>query len=258
MTTSRQPVLFLAHGNPMNAIADNPFTQALGALADTVAKPQAVLVVSAHWSTSGTRVLDVAAPPTIHDFGGFPRALYEIEYPAPGSPDLARRVCELAPSVTRDSTWGLDHAAWAVLRHVWPDADVPVVELSVDSRLSPREHYDLGRSLAPLRDEDVLIVGGGNIVHSFAGISWEDGAPAQPWAAEFDAWIGDALVRGDHDALVEYKDRAGAIAQLSVPTDEHYVPLLYTAAASDPSEPVSFPYTGIDMASMSMRCVRIG
>jgi 4,5-DOPA dioxygenase extradiol len=253
----RQPALFLAHGNPMNALAHNDFTRSLSRLAKTLDRPKAILVVSAHWETPGTRVLDVAKPTTIHDFGGFPRELYEVTYPAPGAPEVAREVAGLLGDAKLDSSWGLDHASWSILRHMWPDADVPVFELSLDTHRTPAQHFELGKRLSSLRDEGVLVIGSGNIVHSFAGIDWRDNAKPRPWAEEFDAWIADACTRRDWRALVEYES-AGAMARLSVPTNEHYLPLLYAAAIADESDAVSFPHSGIDMASMSMRCVRFG
>ncbi len=256
-TTSRMPSLFLAHGNPMNALADNTFTRSLATLAADLPRPEAVLVVSAHWLTRGTHVLSATNPRTIHDFGGFPAELYEVEYPAAGSPDHARAVRELVPEAIADDTWGLDHASWAVLRHMWPDADVPVFELSLDVNAPAETHWEIGRRLAPLRDAGVLVAGSGNIVHSFAGISWEPDAPARPWAEEFDAWIADAIDRRDNAALVDYES-AGAMARLSVPTNDHYLPLLYAAAMADEDDAVSFTHTGIEMGSMSMRCVRFG
>jgi 4,5-DOPA dioxygenase extradiol len=255
--TSRMPALFLAHGNPMNALADNDFTHALARLAGDLPRPEAILVVSAHWLTRGTHVLTAPEPRTIHDFGGFPEALYAVEYPAPGAPDAASAVCELAPAVTPDDRWGLDHASWTVLRHMWPQADVPVFELSLDIAAPAQTHFDLGRQLAPLRDQGVLVIGSGNIVHSFAGISWDENARPHRWAEEFDAWVADALTRGDDNALVNYPS-AGAMARLSVPTNDHYLPLLYAAAMRTDEDVVTFPHTGIDMASMSMRCARFG
>jgi 4,5-DOPA dioxygenase extradiol len=214
-------------------------------------------VVSAHWETSGTRVLDLATPPTIHDFGGFPRELYEVQYPAPGAPALAEEVAGLLGDATADASWGLDHATGSILRHMWPHADVPVFELSLDRHRSPARHWELGARLATLRDRGVLVIGSGNIVHSFAGIDWRDGALAHPWAEEFDAWVADACVQDDRHALCDYES-AGTIARLSVPTNEHYLPLLYAAAMADERDEVTFTHTGIDMASMSMRCVRFG
>ncbi len=255
--TPRMPALFLAHGNPMNALADNEFTRALALLAAGLPRPDAILVVSAHWLTRGTGVLTAAAPRTIHDFGGFPRPLYEIQYPAPGAPEYARLVGELLPEALPDDTWGLDHASWTVLRHMWPAADVPTFELSLDMTAPPQAHWDLGRRLAPLRERGVLVVGSGNIVHSFAGVRWEPGASPHAWAEEFDAWVADALVRRDGPALVGYES-AGTSARLSVPTADHYLPLLYAAAMSTADDLVTFPFAGIEMASMSMRCVRFG
>ncbi len=254
---SRMPALFLAHGNPMNALADNAFTRSLSRLAEQLPRPDAILVVSAHWLTRGTRVLTAPTPRTIHDFGGFPEELYQVQYPAPGAPVHAEAVRTLIPEAVPDSTWGLDHASWAVLRHMWPAADVPVFELSVDIPAHPTVHWKLGRRLAPLRDRGVLVVGSGNIVHSFAGVSWEPDPRPHPWAEEFDVWVADALERRDADALVEY-EAAGRIARLAVPTNDHYLPLLYPAAMSFPEDDVTFPFTGIEMASMSMRCVRFG
>jgi 4,5-DOPA dioxygenase extradiol len=251
------PALFLAHGNPMNALQDNPFTRALVGLAAQLPRPEAILVVSAHWLTDGTHVLTNDQPRTIHDFGGFPRELYEVEYPAAGDPEGARRVCELAPTVRGDDRWGLDHASWAVLRHMWPDADVPVFELSLDMGAPAQTHWDLGRALTPLRDEGVLVVGSGNIVHSFAGVNWAPDAAPHPWAEEFDAYVADAATHGDEHALVHYEE-AGPAARRSVPTTDHYLPLLYPAAMRCEGDAVTFPHTGIDMASMSMRCIRFG
>lgn len=253
----RMPALFVGHGSPMNALADNEFTHSLARLARELPRPEAIMVVSAHWLTRGTRVLTTASPRTIHDFGGFPEPLYEIEYPAPGSPAVAGLVRHLAPDATPDDRWGLDHASWAVLRHMWPDATVPVLELSLDVTAPPEAHWDLGTRLAPLRDHGVLVIGSGNIVHSFAGIDWDSDAHPRPWAEEFDAWIAGALLRRDSHALVHY-ETAGPIARLAVPTNEHYLPLLYAAAMSTPEDEIAFPYTGIEMASMSMRSVLFG
>lgn len=253
----RMPALFLAHGNPMNALADNEFTGALATLASNLPRPEAILIVSAHWLTRGTRVLAAAAPRTIHDFGGFPDELYAVQYAAPGAPEAAALVCELIPEAVADDSWGFDHASWTVLRHMWPEADVPVFELSLDMTAPPQAHWDLGRRLAPLRDRGVLVAGSGNIVHSFAGVRWEPNAPAHDWAEEFDAWIADALMRGAESALVDYHS-AGVSAHRSVPTNDHYLPLLYAAAMRDPDDEVTFPHVGIEMGSMSMRCVRFG
>ncbi len=257
MSDSRLPALFLGHGSPLNAIADNAFTRALARLAAELPRPDAVMVVSAHWLTQGTRVLTAPKPRTIHDFGGFPEPLYQVEYPAPGAPAIASLVRRLVPEVVPDDRWGLDHASWAVLRHMWPDASVPVLELSLDVTAPPQSHWDLGRRLAPLRDHGVLVVGSGNIVHSFAAIDWDPDAVPQPWAVEFDTWVADVLTTGDRSALVHY-ETAGRSARMAFSTNEHYLPLLYPTAMAGPEDEVRFPYTGIELASMSMRCVQFG
>jgi 4,5-DOPA dioxygenase extradiol len=254
---ARLPALFLAHGNPMNALADSEFTRALAELAAALPRPQAVLVVSAHWLTRGTHILSAAAPRTIHDFTGFPPELYQVAYPAPGAPDKATLVKELIPEAVLDGTWGLDHASWAILRHMWPAADLPTFELSLDIAAVPSVHWELGARLAPLRDQGVLVVGSGNVVHSFTGVDWRPDAKPWPWAEEFDAWVAEAVVRRDKEALVDYS-AAGRSARLSVPTNDHYLPLLYPAAMARAEDDVGFPYSGIEMASMSMRCVRFG
>lgn len=253
----RMPALFLAHGNPMNALANNGFTRALARLAAELPRPEAVMIVSAHWLTRGTHVLTASNPRTIHDFGGFPEPLYEVQYPAAGAPAFAEMVRELAPEVVADDKWGLDHASWAVLRHMWPAADIPTFELSVDMTAPPQDHWELGQRLAPLRERGVLVAGSGNIVHNLADADWEPDAEPRSWTEEFDQWIAAALGRRDADSLVHY-EKAGAAARLAVPTNDHYLPLLYPAAMSGSDDEISFPYTGIEMGTMSMRCVRFG
>lgn len=255
--TERMPALFLGHGSPENAVADNAFTESLSALGRDLPRPAAILVVSAHWLTHGTRVLCVREPRTIHDFYGFPPELYAIEYPAPGGVEYARAARETLGDAACDSAWGLDHASWAVLRHAYPHADVPVFELSLDLTAPPQAHYDLARRLAPLRDRGVLVVGSGNVVHNLRAVVWDDGAPAYDWAVEFDRWVAERLLDGDDAALVGYES-LGAVADLAVPTNEHYLPLLYAAALRDAGEPLTFTHEGIDLGSVSMRCVRIG
>ncbi len=261
MNSSRLPAVFFGHGSPMNAIEDNRYTEAWRALAASVPRPRAILAISAHWYVDGVAATASARPATIHDFGGFPRALYEIVYPAPGDAELVRRVQGLlAPApVKPDETWGLDHGVWSVLRHAYPDADTPVVALSVDRTQSNRAHFELGRRLAPLRDEGVLIAASGNIVHNLRAFA-SAVQPAEPydWAVRFDGYVRDALVRGDDDALIAY-ERAGRDAELSVPTREHYLPLLYLAGARAENEPASFPTEGLEGGgSISMRSVRVG
>ncbi len=251
------PALFLGHGNPMNALADNAFTHALKTLAEDMPRPSAVLVISAHWLTEReTRVLCAPHPRTIHDFYGFPPPLFEVQYPAPGSLEVAEAVAELL-GAARDAEWGLDHASWTLLRHMYPDADVPVVELSVDMAAPGPVHLELGRKLAPLRDRGVLVLGSGNVVHNLRAIDWDDPSGGYDWAVEFDTWVRDALLAGDHDALADYRSM-GIAAHRSVPTPDHYLPLLSAAGASRDGEVPTFPYEGMEMGSLSMRCVRYG
>jgi 4,5-DOPA dioxygenase extradiol len=255
-TSATMPVLFIGHGSPMNAIEDNPFSRSLVRLAADVPRPRAILCISAHWETHGTRVTGEAHPRTIHDFGGFPQELYDVRYPAPGDPELARQVAGLT-GATVDDSWGFDHGSWAVIRRMYPDADVPMIELSLDAGASTAEHHRIGGLLAPLRGEGVLIVGSGNIVHNLAMIRWDAGAEAYPWAVEFDEWVRERLLAADDAALIGYQS-LGDIARHAHPTSEHYLPLLYSVALRREDEPISFFHEGIEMGSLSMRGVRIG
>ncbi len=254
------PAIFVGHGNPMNALLRNGYTEAWRRLGEAFPRPQAILAVSAHWYVPDVGATVMAAPRTIHDFGGFPRELYQVRYPAPGDPDLARRVQRLlAPTrVTLDERWGLDHGTWAVLCHMYPDASVPVVQLSIDETQSATFHYDLGRRLAPLREEGVLIVGSGNIVHNLHAYAWGQ-HPTAPydWAIRFERQAREMLLAGDHAPLVDY-ERLGRDATLSIPTPDHYLPLLYVIATARTGEPVSFPVEGVDGGSVSMLAVQIG
>ena len=255
--TERMPALFLGHGSPMNALADNAFTQSLARLAEQIPRPAAVLVVSAHWLTPHeTRVLCAAEPRTIHDFWGFPDELYAVRYPASGQPEVGKAVAELTGAET-DTDWGLDHASWTVLRHMYPDADVPVLELSLDVAAPPRSHVELARGLAPLRRRGVLILGSGNIVHNLRAIDWDSPHGGYDWAVDFDLWAKGRLEAGDVDALADYHTQAPE-PRRSVPTNDHYLPLLYPMALRETDEAVSFPYEGMEMGSLSMRCVRVG
>jgi 4,5-DOPA dioxygenase extradiol len=254
------PAIFFGHGNPMNALSKNAYTDAWAALGNQLPRPKAVLAVSAHWYFPATAVTSNTAPRTIHDFGGFPRELYQVEYPAPGSPELARRVQELlAPvHVSLDESWGLDHGTWSVLCHVFPQADVPVVQLSIDETQPPEFHYETAKRLAPLRDEGVLIVGSGNLVHNLHTYAWGRSAPEPfDWAVRFEERAREALTGGDDATLVAY-ETLGRDALLSVPTPEHYLPLLYVIAVRRAGEQVGFPVEGVDGGSVSMLTVRIG
>jgi len=257
---NKMPAVFLGHGSPMNAVARNRYTDAWSALGQHLGRPKAVLAVSAHWYVPGTGVTISTAPRTLHDFGGFPPELYQVSYPAPGDPALARRVQELlAPlPVAFDERWGLDHGTWAVLRHVYPYADVPIVQLSIDRTQSPRFHHELGERLAPLREERVLIVGSGNLVHNLHAYNWhQPGGDPYDWAARFEEQTRQLILAGDSTALVEYA-KLGPDALLSVPTPDHYLPLLYVIGTRRRGDAVTFPVEGIDGGSVSMLAVEVG
>jgi 4,5-DOPA dioxygenase extradiol len=255
----RMPVLFIGHGSPMNAIEDNAFSRAWAELGKALPRPQAILCVSAHWETSGAQVTAMEKPRTIHDFGGFPRELYAQQYPAPGSPALARLVQETVRStrVDLDSSWGLDHGAWSVLIRMFPAADIPAVQLSLDRTQPPAYHYALGQALKPLRNRGILILGSGNVVHNLWAARLDDEGGAYDWAREFDETARRLIVSGDHQALVNY-DRLGGSARLSIPTNEHYLPLLYVLGLQEPGEDVSFFADRVVYWSLSMRSLRIG
>jgi 4,5-DOPA dioxygenase extradiol len=247
------PALFIGHGSPMNAIADNSFTRALHAVRGELGEPKAVLVVSAHWVTRGTWVTHMAAPPTIHDFGGFPQALFDVRYPAPGSAEVAKLVRSVIPSVQFDDTeWGLDHGTWSVLRHVYPEAKIPVLQLSLDLSQPASYHLELGRRLGELREKGILIVGSGNVVHNLRKILREDTAPAYSWALEFDGWVKQKLEARDFAALAnDYL--ATEAGRLSVPTPEHYVPLLYILGAARKSDRLITVHEEMQNGSVSLR-----
>lgn len=254
------PAIFFGHGNPMNALASNDITKAWADCGSSVAKPSAVISISAHWYVPGTFVTAMPTPRTIHDLGGFPSELYHIEYPAPGDPELAELTARLlAPvPVKQDHQWGLDHGTWSVLCHVFPEADVPVMQLSIDRTKEPAYHYTLAQRLAPLRDKGVLIIGSGNLVHNLQAYSWGT-HPVEPldWAVRFEDRARNCLTAGDHQSLIDYPSM-GQDAMLAVPTPDHYLPLLYVAALQKAGEPVSFPVEGFDGGSVSMLAVKIG
>ncbi|MCC7507803.1 MAG: 4,5-DOPA dioxygenase extradiol [Planctomycetes bacterium] len=256
--TSKLPVLFVGHGSPMNAINDNIWSRGFRALGQSLPRPTSILCVSAHWYVPATLVANNSKPRTIHDFGGFPDELYQVQYPAPGSPALAVRVAELTGAEQSDA-WGLDHGTWSVLRHMYPNADIPVVQLSIDLRIRGDGHLKLGRAMAPLREEGVLIVGSGNITHNLrhAFGAMQSGETRTPeWAARFDDAVVSAVTRHDHDWLT--RALATADGQVNHPTPDHYLPLLYVAGAARETDRVTFPVTGFDLASLSMRCVQWG
>jgi len=254
------PTIFFGHGNPMNALARNEWTQAWADIGARIPKPRAVLSVSAHWYLPGTWVTAMPSPRTIHDFGGFPQELYQIDYPAPGDTKLANRARSLlAPlEVGLDEEWGLDHGTWSVLCHVFPGADIPVVQLSIDETKPPTFHFETARRLAPLREEGVLVVGSGNVVHNLHAYAWGRHA-VEPfdWALRFEKRVRELLLAGDHEPLIAY-EALGRDAMLSVPTPDHYLPLLYVLGLRRSGEEVDFPVEGIDGGSVSMLAVRIG
>ena len=253
--SDRMPTVFIGHGSPENAIADNAYTRSLEALAAELPRPKAVLVVSAHYLTQGPCLTSAEHPRTIHDFYGFPRELYEIEYPAEGCPAVAQRAAGLTGGAL-DPRWGLDHASWSPMRHLWPDADVPTVELSIDLAMPAHEHYELGRRLCELPDEGVLVVGSGNIVHNLGAIDWNRPRGGYDWCEAFDSAVATRLEARDDAGLVNYADLPGG--PQSVPTPDHYLPLLYAAAAAGPDAAATTTYEGLEMGSLSMRCVRFG
>jgi len=254
------PVVFFGHGNPMNALQDNDYTRGWAAIGREVPRPSAILSVSAHWYISGTSVTAMPAPRTIHDFGGFPPELYRIEYPAPGDPALAGRVRDLLSpvSVPLDGDRGLDHGTWTVLRHAFPRADVPVVQIAIDKRQSAKFHFDVGRRLSPLRDEGVLIVGSGNLVHNLHAYAWgRHAAEPYDWAVRFEDKARDLLLAGNDRPLIAY-ETLGPDAAISIPTPDHYLPLLYVIALRRESDSIRFPVEGVDGGSVSMLAVRLG
>ena len=239
----------------MNALG-GPYGPVWRAVGEAVGKPNGVVMVSAHWETRGLGVTAMERPQTIHDFGNFGPELQAMQYPAPGSPELAGRVSELTGAIQTDQ-WGLDHGTWSVLVHVWPEADVPVVQLSLNRDLTARQHFELARSLRPLRDEGYVIAGSGDFVHNLRTWKRTEGVAPYDWATDFNEAVKSAFVRGDHDALIDWVGLAEN-AQMSVPTDEHYLPVLYVAAQQEAGETVSFFNDSIDGGSISMTGVRIG
>lgn len=254
------PAIFFGHGNPMNALQKNGWTNGWRAIANGIPKPKAIVCVSAHWYLPATLVTAMERPRTIHDFGGFPRELYAISYPAPGLPELAGRVRDLlAPvHVELDNTWGLDHGTWSVLCHVFPDADVPVIQLSIDETQTPQFHYELAKHLAPLRDEGVLVMGSGNLVHNLHTYAWgRHNIEPFDWAVRFEESARGLLLKAEHGPLIDYES-FGKDARLSIPTPDHYLPLLYVIALQTQSDEVSFLVEGFDGGSVSMLSLKIG
>jgi len=259
---NRMPVVFVGHGSPMNVIEDNQWSRGYRKLRDLVPQPEAIVAISAHWYINGSFVTANVQPSTIHDFGGFPQALYDIEYPAPGHPELAACLCELLGKqrVQQSKEWGLDHGVWSILRWMYPEADIPVVQLSIDRQLDVRQHYAIGKSLTALRNKNILIIASGNVTHNLqdAFAQMRNGTAIMPeWASRFDETVKQALLAKDIETLLSlYPDATDA--KQAHPTPEHWLPLIYAAGAADDSDQVSFPTEGFDLGSISMRNIIFG
>ncbi len=256
MNSSSSPDLFIGHGSPMNAIAENSYTKCLNKLGEELPRPKAILCVSAHWMTEGTWITHMPKPKTIHDFYGFPAALFDVQYPAPGSPEIAEKISKLGKIILDKEMWGLDHGTWAVLKHIYPKADVPVMQLSLHLEQPPEYHFEMGKKLKSLREQGIMIVGSGNIVHNLRKINWTEKSEPYPWSVEFDLWVKEKLEKREDRALVHdyLKTDAG---KLSVPTPEHYLPLLYVLGASEGEKP-TFVFDEIHYSSIGMRSFVIG
>lgn len=256
----KMPALFIGHGSPMNAIDENKFTKALGGIANKIPLPTAILCISAHWMTEGTWITKMDKPKTIHDFYGFPKALFDVQYPAPGSPELAGEIQKLVtdPEIHADTeAWGLDHGTWSVLRHMYPEANIPVMQLSLYMHQPGHYHFKLGQELAKLRERGVLIVGSGNIVHNLRQIRWEADSKPHDWALEFDEWSKQKILQRDFKALQDdvLKTAAG---KLAVPTWDHYYPLHYIMGLASREDEIKFEYEEMQNASISMRTLSVG
>lgn len=256
--TTLAPVLFIGHGSPMNALADNQYTHFLNELGKAIPKPKAILCISSHWLTRGTWITHMNHPKTIHDFYGFPKELFEIQYQAPGAPELARLIKSKIqkPIIQLDENWGLDHGAWSILLHLYPKADIPVLELSVDMSEPPEFHFELGKQLRQFRKENILILGSGNIVHNLQLINWQSKG-GLPWASKFDEAVKEHLIQKNYHPLMGDLLQT-EFGKLSVPTPDHYYPFLYVLGASEENEKVSFEYEGMELGSLSMRSLSFG
>jgi len=260
-STDKMPVLFLGHGSPMNAIEENEFVQGFRKIGKEIPKPNAVLVVSAHWETKGTFVTAMEKPKTIHDFGGFPEELYKVQYPAAGNPELAKETKSIIKKteVGLEYNWGLDHGAWSVVKHMYPDADVPVIQLSLDYHQSPEYHFELAKELSPLREKGVLIIGSGNMVHNLMMVDWrrlDEVDYGYDWANEASEKMKKFILSGDHKQLINYQSQ-GKEFNLAIPTPEHYLPLLYALALKKGNDEVSLFNDKAVGGSLSMTSVKI-
>ncbi len=258
----QMPVLFLGHGSPMNAIEENEFVTGWRNIGKTIPTPNAILCISAHWETKGTYVTAMDYPKTIHDFGGFPGELYDVQYPAPGSPELAKETKRIIKKteVGLDEKWGLDHGTWSVVKHLYPEADVPVIQLSMDYYKEPQYHYDLAKELSSLRKKGVLIIGSGNMVHNLGMVDWENiDTPGfgYDWAIEANEKFKKCILSNDHKTLIDYRSQGRAV-NLAVPTPEHFLPLLYCLALQEENEAVKIFNDKAVAGSLTMTSVKIG
>lgn len=260
-STGTMPVLFMGHGSPMNAIEENEFVKGFRDCIAGIPKPNAILCISAHWETRGTQVTAMAFPKTIHDFGGFPKALFDVQYPAPGSPELAHDIKNLIhkTEIGMDTSWGLDHGAWSVIRNMYPKADIPVIQMSIDYNQTPQYHYDLSKELASLRRKGVLIIGSGNMVHNLRMVAWDrlnDDSYGFDWAIEANTKMKQFIMADDHKSLINFRSQGKAF-DLSIPTTEHFIPLLYTLALKEKNDKVSFFNDKAVGGSLTMTSVKI-
>lgn len=260
-TTDTLPVLFMGHGSPMNAIEENEFVQGFRKMGQSIAKPNAILCISAHWETKGTYVTAMEKPRTIHDFGGFPQALFDVQYPAPGNPALASETAAMVKKTTvgLDERWGLDHGCWSVVKHLYPAADVPVLQLSLDYTQPPQYHYELAKELAGLRKKGVLITGSGNMVHNLGMIAWDKMNTdnyGYDWAIEASAKMKKFILDGDHQSLIDYRS-GGKAFDLAIPSPEHYLPLLYSLALQEKNEQINFFNDKAVAGSLTMTSLKI-
>jgi len=257
--SEKMPILFLGHGSPMNAIQETEFSKGWRAIGQSIPRPNAILCISAHWETKGTYVTAMEKPKTIHDFGGFPQELFDVQYPAPGSPSLAMDTKNTITTTTvgLDQQWGLDHGCWSVVKHLYPKADVPVIQLSLDYTKNPRFHFELAKELSTLRKKGVLIIGSGNMVHNLGILDWQNQHSGFDWAIEANTTMKNLITNGDFTPLINYTSQGKAF-QLSIPTPEHFLPLLYTLGLKDEKEPLSFFNDKTIMGSISMTSFRVG
>ncbi|MES2810878.1 MAG: 4,5-DOPA dioxygenase extradiol [Bacteroidota bacterium] len=260
--SAKMPLLFLGHGSPMNAIEENEFVEGFRSVAETIPKPNAILCISAHWETKGTLVTAMQNPPTIHDFGGFPKALFDVQYPAPGSPELAKETQKIIThtQVELDDKWGLDHGAWSVIRHLYPNADVPVIQLSLDYYKTPKEHYELSKDLNSLRQKGVLIIGSGNMVHNLRMVAWDklkDDNYSFDWALEASTKMKQFILNNNHQELINFGSQGKAF-EMAIPTPEHYLPLLYVLGIKEESEEMTLFNDKAVGGSLTMTSLKVG